>query len=152
MDLTASAPLGAAPDRVFAELSDLGTYPAWLGIVHGAEEAEADPRDPGPAWFVDLGVAIGPIKRTKRVRMVRTERVAPARVRFERLEHDGEEHSAWVLTAAVEKIGAGSLLTMDLHYGGAPSLPGVDMLLREEVRRAGGRLEARLQDGDDAGP
>lgn len=129
---------------MYAEVVDLATYPSWLGIVHAADPDDAHPDDPGPAWFVDLGLAIGPIKRTKRVRMVRTEQVAPKLARFERVEHDGGDHSAWVLTAEVEVTETGSLLTMDLHYGGAPSLPGVETLLREEVRRAGARLEVRL--------
>lgn len=144
MDFTASAPLTADPQRVFAELIDLGTYPEWLGLVHGAEPAAPHDEDPGPAWMVDLGIAIGPFKKTKRVRMVRTEKVTPKLARFERMEHDGAEHSPWVLVAEVEVSGSGSLFTMDLHYGGNLNVPGVDSLLREEVRRAGARLEERL--------
>ncbi|PLS76765.1 MAG: hypothetical protein CYG61_00360 [Actinobacteria bacterium] len=147
MDLNASAPLSADPQRVFAELVDLSTYPAWLGLVHGVEPTPPHDEDPGPAWSVDLGIAIGPFKRTKRVRMVRTEKVTPKLVRFERMEHDGREHSAWVLTAEVEVSDSGSLLTMELHYGGNLNFPGVDSLLREEVRRGGARLEDRLRSG-----
>lgn len=144
MDFTASAPLTAGTERVFAELVDLATYPEWLGLVHGAEPAAPRDEDPGPAWLVDLGISIGPFKRTKRVRMVRTEKVSPKLVRFERMEHDGKEHSAWVLTAEVAVADPGSLFTMDLHYGGNLSFPGLDGLLREEVRRAGTRLQERL--------
>lgn len=144
MDFSASAPLTADVQRVFAELVDLGTYPEWLGLVHGAEPAAPHDEDPGPAWLVDLGIAIGPFKRTKQVRMVRTEKVTPKLVRFERMEHDGSEHSAWVLTAEVEAGDSGSVFTMDLHYGGNLNFPGVDAILREEVRRAGSRLQERL--------
>lgn len=144
MDFSASAPLTADPQRVFTELVDLATYPEWLGLVHGVEPAAPRDEDPGPAWFVDLGIAIGPFKRTKRVRMVCTEKVAPKLVRFERMEHDGREHSAWILTAEVEPRRSGSVFTMDLHYGGNLNFPGVDSLLGEEVRRAGTRLEERL--------
>jgi len=151
VDLSASAPLSAGPERVFSELVDLGTYPGWLGLVHGAEPAAAHDEDVGPAWLVDLGLAIGPIKRTKQVRMVRTEQLPPKLVRFERVEHDGRDHSAWILTAEVEVTETGSLLTMDLHYGGTFSFPGIETLLRDEVRRAGGRLEARLGAGGDGG-
>lgn len=144
MELSASAPLTADPERVFAELVDLGTYPSWLGLVHGAETTAPHDEDPGPAWLVDLGIAIGPFKRTKRVRMVRTEKVPPKLVRFERMEHDGREHSAWVLTAEVGARDSGSVLIMDLHYGGNLNFPGVESLLQEEVRRAGARLQQRL--------
>jgi len=145
VDLSASAPLTATPDRVFVELVDLGTYPAWLGLVHGAEPAAPHDEDPGPAWLVDLGISIGPFKKTKRVRMVRTENVAPKLVRFERMEHDGRDHSAWVLTAEIEVSDRGSEFTMDLHYGGDLSFPGVEALLNSEIRQAGARLEERLQ-------
>lgn len=146
MDLTGTAELTAAPGRVFAEVGDLGGYPSWLGIVHFAEPADPD-GDPGPAWTVDLGARIGPVHQTKRVRMVRVEHAPPERVRFERRERDGRQHSAWVLAAEVAPSGTGSVLTMRLHYGGAPSLPMLDRLLQEEIRRGGERLEHRLAGG-----
>jgi len=135
----------SAPDRVFAEVANLDTYPAWLGMVQRAERIERLPDDPGPAWMVDLGARLGPIKRTKRVRMVRAEARPPKLVRFERREADGGHHSAWVLTAEVEADGAGSRLTMGLHYGGAGRIPGVDRILADEVRRATKKLEKRLR-------
>ncbi|HUP69778.1 MAG TPA: SRPBCC family protein [Acidimicrobiales bacterium] len=144
MDFSASAPLTAAPDRVFVELADLGSYPEWLGLVHDAEPTATHDEDPGPAWWVDLGIVIGPFKKTKRVRMVRTELVTPKMARFERMEHDEGKHPAWILTAEVQVTEKGSLFTMDLHYGGNLNFPGVEALLGEEVRRAGKRLEERL--------
>ena len=143
MDLTGDAELSAPPERVFAEVYDLGTYPSWMGIVHGADPVEAD-RDAGPAWMVDLGVRVGPVRQTKRVRMVRTEARPSSLVRFERRELDGRPHSAWVLAADVAPRRGGSLLTMYLHYGGAPSLPFLERLIGEEIRKAGQRLEQRL--------
>lgn len=144
MDLEGTAPLDAAPDAVFAEVADLATYPGWLGIVHGAESAPAHDGDPGPAWMVDLGARIGPLPLTKRVRMVRTGHLPPEQVRFERLEHDAEQHNEWVLTARVEPAGAGSSLTVRVHYGGNLPIPGIENILRDEIRKGGGRLQARL--------
>jgi uncharacterized protein YndB with AHSA1/START domain len=149
MDLTATADLAAEPGRVFTEVADLGTYPHWLGIVDGAEQTEPDAA--GPAWLVDLGVQLGPLRRTKRVRMTRVQHDPPERVRFERLEHDGRTHSTWVLTATVGPAEAGSRLTVHLHYGGSRALPLVDRILHEEVRRAGQRLEDRLADAGAGG-
>lgn len=144
MDLDASTALRATPERVFAEVADLATYPGWLGIVQAAQPAPAHDDDPGPAWTVDLGMSLGPLTRTKRVRMVRTAHQHPERARFERVEHDGRTHSSWVLSARVEPEGEGARVTLGVHYGGAARIPGIDMLLREEVRRAGERLQRRL--------
>jgi len=145
VDHRSSITLSAGPDRVFGEVARLDTYPSWLGMVHRAEPCERLPDDPGPAWMVDLGARLGPIRRSKRVRMVRSEARPPKLVRFERRETDGRSHSAWVLTAEVEAAVGGSRLTMGLYYGGAARLPGVDRLLADEVRRATGKLERRLR-------
>ncbi len=144
MDIEGTAVLDATPARVFSEVADLATYPHWLGIVHGAVAAPPHEHDRGPAWTVELGARLGPLRRTKRVRMVRTEQVAPEMVRFERSEHDGRDHSAWVLTAEVEPDGNASLLVVRLHYGGSGRVPAIEALLREEIRKAGSRLQLRL--------
>lgn len=144
MDLEGSASLTADPSVVFDHVADLGTYPDWLGIVFGAEPDPPHPDDPGPAWMVDLGAKIGPLPLTKRVRMVRTEHLPPKQARFERLEHDEQSHSAWVLLVEVEGTPSGSALVVKLHYSGASRLPGVDAILRDEIRKAGGRLQGRL--------
>lgn len=138
MDLRGEGFLPAAPERVLPYVADLGTYPQWLGIVLGASALEGE----AAAWLVELGARLGPIKRSKRVRMVQTVCDQGA-VRFERSETDGRPHSPWVLDGRVEPEGDGSRLVMHLHYGGSKWLPGLDLLLQEEVRRATGRL-ARL--------
>lgn len=144
MDLTASTTLDAAPARVFAEVADLATYPHWLGIVHAAVPEPA--RDEAAqAWSVEIGARLGPLRRTKRVRMVRVVCDEPTSVRFERVEGDGRQHSAWVLRADLRAAtDAGTELAMHLHYGGSAWLPGLDLVLGQEVRRAGARLQSRL--------
>jgi uncharacterized protein YndB with AHSA1/START domain len=138
VDFTATTRLPAPPERVYAEVADLATYPHWLGIVHGVA---AD----GDGWLVDLGARLGPFLRTKRVRMTPAERRPPIVVRFERAEADGREHSPWVLEATLRPDGAEATeLAMHLHYGGSLWLPGLDLVLRREVDRAGGRLARRL--------
>lgn len=137
--------LAAPPDEVFREVANLDTYPDWLGMVHRAERCERLADDPGPAWTVDLGARLGPLRRSKRVRMVRAEARPPHLVRFERRETDGRPHSAWVLTAEVAAAGTGSRLTMGLHYGGAARIPGAERLLADEVRRAAKKLGRRLR-------
>lgn len=131
--------MGAAPHDVRAVVRDLATYPQWLGIV-GA--AEAEPDDGG--WLVDLVGKLGPLKRTKRVRMERVVDGA-AEVVFERAERDGEEHSVWRLTVQWRSAADSTAVDVHLHYSGAPSLPLVELLLRDEIRRAGSRLEAVIK-------
>lgn len=145
MDLRSSTHLPAAPDRVYAEVVNLDTYPGWLGIVADARRVEGMDDDPGPAWSMDLVGRIGPLRRTKRLRMVRVEARPPKLVRFERREVDARQNSAWVLTAEVEAADGGSQLTIGLHYGGAGRIPGLDRLLAEEIKRATKRLAKRLR-------
>lgn len=129
-------------------LEDLSTYPSWLTIVGSATPAPAHPDDVGPAWAVEIVGRIGPLVRRKRVRMVRVDhdRVAGL-VRFERQEHDGRSHNEWVLTGAAVRDPAdegNTDVTVGLHYGGSARIPGADLLLGQEVRRAGGRLASYL--------
>lgn len=139
MDLRGTATVGAAPSDVGAVVRDLATYPQWLGIV-GAAVKEAEEG----AWRVDLVGRLGPLKRTKRVRM---ERVVDgdAEVVFERAERDGEEHSVWRLTVQWRSAAGSTAIDVHLHYSGAPTLPLVELLLRDEIRRAGPRLEAVIK-------
>ena len=146
MDTTASLGTDADPDRLFAEVEDLSGYPSWLEIVDRVERAEPHDQDPGPAWLVDLRGQIGPLRRSKRLRMVRDVHDPPHRVRFVRREVGGRSHSPWTLTAEVGPgpTGGGSRLQMSLHYGGALWVPLLDRLLRDEIERSKPRLAERL--------
>src|SRR5688572_24330308 len=99
MDVVASLEAPCAPAALFPWVDDLGRYPEWLDIVPRAAPVEPHPDDVGPAWSVDLRARVGPFSRAKRLRMVRTELVDLDHVRFERVEHDGRQHSPWVLDA-----------------------------------------------------
>jgi hypothetical protein len=106
--------------------------------------AQAHADDPGPAWTVDLRGRLGPFARSKRLRMVRAEFAPPSRARFERLEHDGRQHSSWVLDAEVTTVDGGSRLTMQLHYGGSLWGPVLERLLADEIERSRPRLLDRV--------
>jgi Polyketide cyclase / dehydrase and lipid transport len=142
VDVRADLEAPVPPEVVFAEVDDLARYPGWLDIV--ARAAPAPPRsgDPGPAWLVDLRGRFGPLARSKRLRMARSERRPPSTVRFERVEHDGRAHSPWILTAEVVARPGGSRLDMRLHYGGGLLGPLVERLLRDEIERSKARLLA----------
>jgi carbon monoxide dehydrogenase subunit G len=140
VDIEGVAELSFPVAQVYNELRELDGYADWLTIVRKVERVSDQ-----PAWLVDLGAGIGPLRRTKRVRMIRAEDTPPSLVRFKRSETDERDHSAWVLTASLQSSGdARTHLTMHLHYGGLDWLPLVGLALREEIRRAGPRLGHRL--------
>ncbi|GAC1379900.1 MAG: hypothetical protein NVSMB4_08990 [Acidimicrobiales bacterium] len=122
----------------------LDHYPSWLGIVFGVDAAPAHPDDPGPAWWVDLGGRVGMVRKTKRVRMVRSICVDGS-IRFERREIDLRHHNEWVLDVRLTPTGPrATQLVMGVRYGGDRRVPVLDAVLRAEVRRAGRRLAARV--------
>jgi hypothetical protein len=141
VDVTADLDAPCAPAELFEWVDDLGRYPQWLDIVPRAVPDEAHPDDAGPAWSVDLRGRLGPLARSKRLRMVRTA-LAPGQVRFERVEHDGRRHSPWVLEASVDETDGGSRLRVHLHYGGSLVGPIVERLLADEIARSRPRLLA----------
>lgn len=146
MDVKVALDAPCPPAELFAWVDDLTLYPRWLHLVPRAEPAAAVEGDPGPAWLVDLRGKLGPLSRSKRLRMVRSVHHAPERVRFERLEHDGRQHSAWVLEAEVEPVKGGtSRLVMGLHYGGGLFGPPLERLLHDEIARSRPRLLALLR-------
>ena len=144
MDVTATLEAPCSPGDLFPWVDDLGRYPDWLDIVPRATPADGHADDEGPAWSVDLRGRLGPFARAKRLRMVRTVRAAPHRARFERVEHDGREHAAWVLDAEVTGTNDGSRLTMRLHYGGRLWMPALDRVLMDEIERSRPRLLERV--------
>lgn len=132
-------------------VDDLDRYPRWLTIVtRAAPLGDVDGR---PAWSVDLTGRLGPLARSKRLRMVRTRHDETTTV-FERVEADGRHHAPWVLTAEVTATAAGSHLTMRLHYGGALWGPVLERVLRDEIEGATPRLLRLVgaQDGEAQAP
>ena len=145
MEITASLHTVLDGERIFAVVNDLGTYPRWLDIVGRAVPTAADPAgdDPGPAWLIDLRGQLGPLRRSKRLRMVRSSGGSTSEVRFDRRELDGRDHSPWVLEAtlkASDRPGQVIALTMRLHYGGSLWVPLLDRVLRDEIERSKPRL------------
>lgn len=134
-----------APDELYRWIDDLGRYPEWLDIVPRADPAEPHRDDAGPAWIVTLRGRLGPLARAKRLRMVRTAHDPPRAVRFERVEHDGRQHAAWVLTAEVTAEDADTAdrscqLAVRLHYDGRLDGPAMRRLLADAIDRSRPRL------------
>ena len=145
MDLRASLDADCTPDVLFEWVGTLDTYDRWLEIVPRTAPADPVAGDPGPAWHVTLRGRLGPLARSKRLRMARTEHRAPSGdapglAVFERRETDGRDHATWRLTATVEPTGTGARLIMDLHYGGTLWVPLLDRLLTGEIEASRRRL------------
>ena len=153
MDVTATMAADVPVEALFDVVEDLGTYPSWLDIVSRAEPVEVVDADRAAgddaAWSVDLRGQVGPFRRSKRLRMVRTLCDRPNEVRFERREHDGKRHSEWILSAelaAAGDDGAVPELRMRLHYGGNLWVPMLDRLLSDEIERSRPRLVRFVND------
>jgi len=119
VDISASLDAPASADRLFELVQELTRYPEWMPLAHRADPLGED--EVGmPAWDVEIRARLGPLARSKRLRMVRCEHdPLGRRVRFERSETDGRRHAPWVLDAQVTPTDGGSRLEMRLHYGGA---------------------------------
>jgi hypothetical protein len=144
VDVTSELEAPCSVDALFAAIEDLGEYPSWLSIVPRSVTTGAADGDAGPAWQVDLRGRLGPLARSKRLRMVRTAHEAPRHVRFERRELDGRSHSPWVLDAEVEATSAGSRLTMRLHYGGSFGGSLLERMLGDEIEQSRPKLLERV--------
>jgi len=139
VDLKASVELGASPERVRPLVASLDCYPQWLSIV-----ARAEPLDgTADAWEIELRAKVGPLSRSKRLRMVRTVD-DPSHLRFERFELDGRTHADWTLDVRLRPEGDQTDLTMELHYGGGFGGGVVERLLASEIEESRKRLRALL--------
>jgi len=145
VDLTADLDAPCPPERLFATIEDLAIYPDWLEIVERAEPTASHPDDDGDrAWLVDLRGRLGPLARSKRLRMVRTACESPTMVRFERREHDGRQHADWVLEGRVTTGSGSTRLEMRLHYGGSFGGSVLERLLRDAIDRSRPALLAEV--------
>ena len=121
----------ASAEALFTVVSDLTTFPDWIDLVHRVEPITATngSSTEHPEWWVTLRAQLGPLARSKRLRMARTVHVrpdpaggGPGRVRFDRSETDGRNHAAWTMEVTVHPIDGGTLRSRAdcrLHYGGS---------------------------------
>jgi hypothetical protein len=118
MRIDRSVVLPGPPSVVFELLDDLGRYPQWMDLVHDVTELAPTP-DGRRAWDVELRAQVGPLARSKRLRMVRTVHEPTWTVVFEREEVDDRRHSPWVLQSKLAPSGTAEIeVTMTLSYGG----------------------------------
>lgn len=136
------------PEVVFAVVQDLTGYPDWIDIVSRVVIDDGSDED---AWIVDLRGRVGPLARSKRLRMVRTTFDAPNFVCFERRELGDRSHSDWTLSASVAELDATdyrSRLTMRLSYSGGLWAPVLERLLGDVVTSSRSALLTCLDAAD----
>lgn len=144
IEQVATVMVAAPPAAVFEHLDDLARYPAWTDLVIQAQPEPPGP-DSRPAWAVDLRGHLGPLARSKRLRMVRTSHEPPRSVVFERAEDDGRSHASWTLSAQIVEVDGASLVTVSFRYGGGLWGPVVERLLGDEIERSKPRLAALVE-------
>ena len=146
MEITERLELACTPSELYPHIDDLDRYPSWMRLVHAAERVD-DPEG-RPAWTVELRARVGPLARSKRLRMVRSDAVRDQLVVFERAELDGRVHARWALRAELEPTPVGSALTMRLSYSGSLWTGGLlDRVLEDEIRRGSASLIAVVTTG-----
>lgn len=142
MDRTISATVQASAAATMAALADLASYPRWLSLVSAAV-----PDDHDDIWLVTLRARLGPLARSKRLRMRRVE-LDDRHVRFERAEIDGRTHADWILEAEVESQGpTRTAARVHLHYGGALWSAPLEIALVSFEGSAADRLSNYLSNG-----
>jgi hypothetical protein len=146
MEIVERLEVPCGPAELYSYVDDLERYPSWMRLVHAA--GRVDDPEGRPAWTVELRAKIGPLARSKRLRMVRIESVADRLVVFERAELDGRVHARWALRAELEPTSNGTALTMHLSYGGSLWTGGLlDRVLADEIRRGSAALIAIVTSG-----
>jgi hypothetical protein len=134
MQVQAELVAACEPSALWVHVDRLERYTAWMALVHEAVPIDDD--DGRPAWSVELRTRVGPLARSKRLRMVRTTAIEGRHAVFERVETDGRRHSPWVLEIRLDAVPAGTHLQMRLEYLGSLWTGGVlQRILDDEIAR-----------------
>ena len=141
MNLTAAMQAPCAPEALFSWVDDLSRYPSWLGIVERAEPL-FPLADGEAAWMVDLRGKVGPLARSKRLRMVRTDRTSRREPCSSAGRPTGATTPPGCWRPRSPRSTAAARSAMRLHYGGALWGPVLERLLGDEVDRSRDRLLA----------
>jgi len=134
VDLRIEVDLPYPVPEVVAVVEDLAHYSSWMTLVHSVVS------DGDEAWSVELRGRVGPLTRSKRLRMVRTVHEAD-RVRFERREVGPRRHSEWTLETTWCAVDVGTRVTMELRYGGRLWSSMIERVLHDEVDKSKVRLD-----------
>ena len=124
---SSSVDLDSSAASVRPWVTDLARYPQWMPLVHSAETDGED------AWNVEIRARVGPLARSKRLRMRRASDEG-SRVRFERAETDGKVHAPWTLEVHLSERETGCSVTVEMVYGGSLWTGGIlDKVLAQQI-------------------
>lgn len=145
--------IGASRARVFDVIANVDTYADWLEVVQRVEPAtgstsSVDGAAEGPAWFVTLRAKLGPLARSKRLRVAPDIAAEPSRFRLVRTELDGRNHSPWIFDSSLDEAATDTTkLTMTLTYGGSLWSPALTGVLERQLTSAAAKLETLATTG-----
>lgn len=153
MQLVTDVELPGTPNSVMPWLEALDSYPAWMGLVY---RATPEPGSDPAAWQVDLRARLGPLARSKRLRMERVPGGDPNVLEFRRSERDGREHGQWMLRAELSQLANPPMRTqvrVTLRYEGAHWASGIlERVLHDEIERSKVRLADLVSAAGESGP
>ena len=135
IEIQATQRLTSSSADVIREVSDLSSYGEWVTLIESATPLSDD------TWTLVLAADVGPFRRSKRLRMQRTSPPGSASVTFERNEIDGRQHASWKMIVEVTESGAGSEVSVQLHYSGRMRLGPLERLVTDEIAASAQRLD-----------
>jgi len=121
-------------------LRDLSEFQPLVSIID-VVRPESD-----AVWSVDLRADLGPIRRSKRLRMARVSADDEGTLVFERQELDNRRHASWRLTIEIQPVANGSGVEIILDYDGRVPLGVLEGLVAEEIVAASQRLESIIDE------
>lgn len=141
MNVEESFDVPCAPEVLFAITEDLANISPWLDLLGAAVPASPDPSDVGPAWDATFVVKLGPLTKTKDVRLVRIEHEPYKSVVYERHEiptegKDPSKIAMWRLTLKVSPTNDGSSLFVNVFYGGDALGDMAEGILTKELNKS----------------
>lgn len=140
MRRSSSVVLGVPAEQVRPWLAGLDSYPAWMPLVHAARQVGPD------VWDVEIRARVGPLARSKRLRMRRAVD-QPSRIVFVREETDGRVHAPWTLEVCIDAQGDGCSVSVELVYGGSLWTGGLlDKVLAQQIEAGKAGLVRVTQD------
>lgn len=131
----------AKPKQLFDVVADLETYPEWLELVDNVQTGDSQHQS---AWLVTLKARLGPISRSKKLRMVKS--VNYPKVEFERAETLTKDFSQWKMLAEVSESSEGSTVNIELSYGGRFWSSTLEKVMESQIERVAKRLESYVNE------
>ncbi len=141
MNVEATFEAPCEPELMFSLMEDLENITPWLDLLGGAERTTADPSDVGPAWDATFAIKLGPLTKTKDVRLVQIVHEPYEKVVYERHElpiegKDASQIAMWRLTMKVSPTDTGSLLYVHVFYGAEALGDMAEGILTKELNKA----------------